>query len=116
MSIAQGAIGIYAYYKPFIENHIYAAPNKLFDAMLLGTPLIINAECKVSQFVIEQGFGRASLYEDVESLAKSITFLSNPSDDFLNDCLNAKELFREKYSWAVMEEQWKQFLYRAIEK
>ena len=44
-------------YKPISMNNIYASPNKIFDAIQIETPIIINAEAIVSKFVRDNGIG-----------------------------------------------------------
>ena len=44
-------------YSPHSDNNINASPNKIYDAIQTGTPVIINAEVKVSTFVVQQELG-----------------------------------------------------------
>lgn len=44
-------------YAPFNENNINASPNKVYDAIQTETPLIINAEVKISKWVKQKGIG-----------------------------------------------------------
>lgn len=44
-------------YAPINENNINASPNKIYDAIHTGTPLIMNREVTVSAFVSEHGLG-----------------------------------------------------------
>lgn len=44
-------------YAPINENNINASPNKVYDAIQTATPLIINAEVKVSDWVKRKGIG-----------------------------------------------------------
>src|SRR5690606_42137033 len=38
-------------YRPVNENNVYASPNKIFDAIQAGIPLIINREVNVAEWV-----------------------------------------------------------------
>ena len=44
-------------YAPINENNINASPNKVYDAIQTQTPLIMNAEVKVSEWVLDKGIG-----------------------------------------------------------
>ena len=44
-------------YSPDVPNNIHASPNKIYDAALIGMPVIINAEVNASEFVQSQGLG-----------------------------------------------------------
>ena len=44
-------------YEPNNRNNIYASPNKIYDAIQLETPVIINSEIKASSFVTKHNLG-----------------------------------------------------------
>lgn len=44
-------------YSPDVPNNIHASPNKIYDGMLLGLPVIINAEVLVSKLVEQFSLG-----------------------------------------------------------
>jgi len=44
-------------YSPDVPNNIHASPNKIYDAALLGVPVIINAEVRASALVRAEGLG-----------------------------------------------------------
>ena len=54
---AERADYILCVYAPLNTNNINASPNKVFDAILIDTPLIINKEVKLSQWVIANNLG-----------------------------------------------------------
>lgn len=56
-------------------NDIYASPNKVYDALCVGRPLIINQEARPSRWVTEQGVGLACRYGDVAALAVLVASL-----------------------------------------
>jgi hypothetical protein len=53
----QKADYILCVYAPINQNNINASPNKVYDAIQTKTPLIINAEVKVSEWVKNNGLG-----------------------------------------------------------
>lgn len=106
MEIAASATAMFAHYKPFVENHIYAAPNKLFDAMMVGIPLLINSECLVSDFAKKTGFGMPTRFGNVEELERAIEAVYAPKEQLIAACEHARVLFETQYSWQHMEERW----------
>lgn len=49
--------GIFSLYDPTIEINRLAASNKLYDAMMLGIPVIVNKEIEAAQFVKKHNIG-----------------------------------------------------------
>ena len=106
MEIAAAATAMFAHYKPFVENHVYAAPNKLFDAMMVGIPLLINSECLVSKFAQKSGFGIPTRFGDAEELERALKVVYAPDEQLTAGCKQAQVLFETQYSWQHMEERW----------
>ncbi|MDJ1484959.1 hypothetical protein QNI16_30950 [Cytophagaceae bacterium YF14B1] len=57
MQVASQCDYILSLYEPVNENNINASPNKIYDAIQAGTPVIINQEVKISSFVKEHNLG-----------------------------------------------------------
>lgn len=55
--IAKQCDYILCLYEPSIINNIYASPNKIYDGIQTGIPVIINQEVLVSAFVREKNLG-----------------------------------------------------------
>jgi len=91
---ATAADYILCVYKPINENNINASPNKVFDAIQIKTPLIINSEVKVSQFVKEHGIGMVISSYDVADYGEFYQDLISNREDYQWDTQLA-----EKYSW-----------------
>ena len=58
-----------AMYAPISRNQILASPNKIYDAISVGRPVIINSEAVVSKWVTSHDVGFACPYEDFNALA-----------------------------------------------
>lgn len=85
-------------YEPSNQNNINASPNKIYDAMQTRTPVIINSEVKVSQFVIDEKIGVVlpSFYDfDTENFCHE---LQNKKGSF-----EFKDENTYKYSWESIE-------------
>lgn len=81
-------------YAPVNQNNINASPNKIFDAIQIRTPLIINSEVKVSQFVKQYKIGMVIPAYEITDFTK-----------LYHDLLNGREAYNwdpklaDKYSW-----------------
>ena len=95
---------LFATYNPIIKNHKYSAPNKVYEAMALGKPIIVCKNTGIDELVIKNNTGYAIDYnaeEFVEILnkyKKDRKLLKKISD-------NAKKMYKEKYSWNLMEKK-----------
>ena len=81
-------------YEPNNINNINASPNKIYDAIQVETPVIINGEVKVSQFVSDNELG--IVIPDFYNI-NSTTFyerLKNNKDKF-----TFSDELKEKYTW-----------------
>jgi hypothetical protein len=112
LRIAKACSAIFAHYKPFIQNHIYAAPNKLYDAMLVGIPLLINSECKISAFAQVRGFGLSTPFGDVEALHHTLIRLQHTDAELQRSCAAAQQEFKEVYAWQAMQKRWAEVFFR----
>lgn len=83
---------IFASYSKTNKNHIYAAPNKFYEAMLLGKPIITNDGTILSKKVLDKDIGYVLNEKefDLEKLVLNI-------DTFKIKGNNAKKLWREQY-------------------
>lgn len=90
-----------AIYDPSIENHIYAAPNKFYEALMLGKPLIMikgtgmSAEIETNDIGVLIDYSSIGFEKGVESLIKR-------KDEWPKMSKKMKELYKNKYSWSTM--------------
>lgn len=94
--------GIFSLYDPSLEINRLAASNKVYDAMMLGIPVITNPEVTNSKFIKEHNVGIIVNYKCDETwniLAKS---------DFLNLARNigkcGRDLYLKEYKFENMVE------------
>ncbi|MCG8326125.1 MAG: glycosyltransferase [Chitinophagales bacterium] len=90
--------GIYSLYDASIEINKKAASNKLYDAMMLGIPVIVNREIEASEFVEAHntGFIVSYSYDDSwHALNKQIRDINLIKDKGLN----GRKLFQKKYNF-----------------
>lgn len=100
MRLASECDYILSVYEPINDNNLNASPNKIYDAILAQTPVIINAEIKVSQFVAQNRLGLVleSYYEKAPSHLLQQLILQKRH--FVFD-----KLLRYKYTWEAIEEK-----------
>jgi glycosyltransferase involved in cell wall biosynthesis len=94
---------LFAFYDPKITNNRYASPNKLFEAMMCGKPIIVNTETSAAKIVEKENCGLVVPYGDIDAIKEAIIKLkNNPS---LRQKLgeNGRKAYEERYSWATME-------------
>jgi glycosyltransferase involved in cell wall biosynthesis len=94
---------VFCYYAPIHEYMINASPNKVFDAMAVGRPVIINEEVRLAAWATAEGIGVTVPYRDVTALRKVIENLANARGDLRDRALRARVLFKARYNWTMME-------------
>jgi glycosyltransferase involved in cell wall biosynthesis len=90
-----------ALYEPHLLWNNITLPNKHFEAMMCGVPLITNV---ASKLVNEVGFGIIVKYDDIEQIRQAIISLR---DNGLRQKLgsNGRKAYLEKYNWSKMEQK-----------
>ena len=94
---------LFATYDPTIENHRYSSPNKIFEAMMLGKPVIVARNTNMDRIVEEAHCGIVVEYGDVNGLEKALLALSvNP--ELRNELgRNGRLAYQQKFSWTIMK-------------
>ena len=85
---------VYAMYCKTNPNNIYAAPNKFYEALLLGKPLITTKGTIVEKKVEDNNIGWA-IEEDIEELRKLVNHLNK--EDIKEKGKNALTLWENKF-------------------
>ena len=93
---------IFAFYDPVNRNNVMASPNKLYDAMCIGRPIIINSEALVSSWVQEKDIGYSCGYHDLSGLKKIVEKLDN-TKNMKKFSSTSRNLFEQGYSWKIAE-------------
>jgi len=95
---AEYADYILCVYKPVNENNINASPNKVYDAIQTGTPVIINSEVRISRFVEENKIGIViPAYAEI-----NYPDLYKQMKEKQNSFIFNREM-KQKYSWEKIE-------------
>ncbi len=95
---------LFATYDPSIQNHKYSAPNKVYEAMALGKPIIVCKDTGIDKLVTENNTGYAIEY-NAKAFVEGIELLVSNSENLENIKLNAQKLYKEQFSWKTMEQR-----------
>lgn len=95
LSIMSHSDLIYAMYCKIIRNHYYAAPNKFYEPMMLGKPLLTTKDIIIGGKVEKLGFGYTigESYQELVDFVKSID-----KEDLKRKGGKAHQLWLQKYS------------------
>ena len=96
-----------AIYDPRIENHRYAAPNKFYEALMLGKPLIMVKNTGMDSYVSQYNIGYV-LDSDVSNFRENFRLAL---DDIVSKTIPElgkisqveEQIYLEKFSWSEME-------------
>lgn len=92
-----------ALYDPGIPNNVYASPNKLFEAMASGIPIIVNENTSMANIVQKENCGVVIPYGDKESLIGAISCLKDNEGLRKRLGYNGRKAYENKYNWKIME-------------
>lgn len=103
IELSAAADVLLATYDPAIPNHRYSSPNKLFEAMMLGKPIVVARGTNMDKVVDKWKIGQVVDYGDASSLEKALETL-HKSDMLRNEMgSRARQAYETKYSWKQME-------------
>ena len=93
-----------AIYDPSVPNHFYAAPNKFYESLMLGKPLIMIKNTGMSEIVFQYKIGEIIDYNKL-SLEKGLKNLVNRKNEWQEIKKIENELYEKKYSWEIMSKR-----------
>ena len=94
-----------ALYDPLVPNYRYASPNKLFEAMMCGKPIIVTADTLMAERVLRHACGIVVKHDDVESVREAIQCLNN--EPAFSELLgkNGRKAYLRFYNWSAMKKR-----------
>lgn len=101
----QRADAVVAFYDPALPNTPFASPNKLFEGMMTGKPIITNSECGASRIVEREDCGVIVAYGDKAQIKEAIASLRDCPDWRRRLGANARRAYEREYGWAIMEQR-----------
>jgi glycosyltransferase involved in cell wall biosynthesis len=93
---------IVAFYEPESFWNNMPLPNKLFEAMMCGRPIITNV---AHEIVIETGCGIIVEYDNIKQIKEAIITLRDNSSLRKRLGANGRKGYLEKYNWSIMEQR-----------
>ena len=91
-----------AIYEPTIRNHRLCAPNKFYEALALGKPVIVCKGTGIDKIVENNNIGICIDY-DAEQFYGALRKLITSPDERREMGIRARKLYDEKYSWEKMK-------------
>lgn len=104
LQLENGCDILTAVYNPQIPNHRYAAPNKFYEALMLGKPVIMAKGTGMADIIENNHFGAVCAYSK-DSFGKALKEVSAELNNFEEKSKKMKELYRTEYSWDIMEKR-----------
>lgn len=91
-----------AIYDPNFDNHYFAAPNKFYEALMLGKPLIMVKNTGMAEIVERYDVGVVIPYSK-EGLKQGIEQLVARQYEWARMSGKMKEIYSNQFSWGEME-------------
>lgn len=93
-----------ANYDPSVPNHVFAAPNKFYEALYLGKPLVMTKGTGMSNIVTEDDLGVTIEYSK-DGLEAGLRCLVERKKEWalMKERMNKK--YRNEYSWNEMKKR-----------
>lgn len=101
---AQNSFAGLVLFKP-VANHINAQPNKLFEYMAQGLPIIGSDFPLWREIVTENHCGLLVDPEKAEEISKAILWLESHPDEANKMGENGKKMVLKKYNWSIEEKK-----------
>ncbi len=94
-----------ALYDPAVPNNRLAAPNKVYEAMMLSKPVLVSGGVAIADLVESLGCGKVVPYGDRGAITKALEgFMLSPA---ACDAMGAqgRAAFESRYNWRLMEDR-----------
>jgi len=103
LRLSQAADVLFATYDPTIPNHRYSSPNKVFEAMMLGKPVIVARNTNMDHIIRQEDCGIIIEYGNLNELETAITLFENDPGLRLRLGENGRRAYQTTYSWINMQ-------------
>ncbi|MDH4366662.1 MAG: glycosyltransferase family 4 protein [Dehalococcoidia bacterium] len=97
------AHALFAIYDPADHNVRFASPNKLFEAMMCGKPIIVSDGTYMTNVVKKENCGLVVPYGDINEIREAILKLENSPEMAQGLGRNGRRAYENRYSWRIME-------------
>lgn len=93
-----------AIYDPSVENNRFAAPNKFYESLMLGKPLLMVEGTGMSNVVAQNDIGEIIQF-DKDSFRIGLQNLIDRRNEWGRMSSRMKELYDKQYNWSIMRER-----------
>ena len=101
LDIERGAKVLSAIYKPTIRNHQLCAPNKFYEALALGKPVIVCKGTGIDKVVEREKIGVVIPYS-ANAFFDALSTLLESEDSIREMGMRARKLYEKSFRWSVM--------------
>ncbi|MBM3143768.1 MAG: glycosyltransferase family 4 protein [Chloroflexi bacterium] len=105
LALTNAADAVLALYEPALPNHRYASPNKMFEAMMLGKPVIVAANTNIDRIVSQENCGLVVTYGDLAELGQALERLQKNVSFRSEMGANGRRAYESRYNWSNMQER-----------
>lgn len=97
---------LFATYDPRVPNHRYSSANKLFEAMMLGKPIVVARSTGMDRIVEKHELGFVVPYGDHKALDLACSEVASWNEAMRSDFgRHARSIYEQFYKWSLMEER-----------
>ena len=96
---------LFIFADPNFLNFKHATPNKLFEAMMCGRPIIVSEGTPMSEIVKNEDCGIVVPYGDVPAIRDAVRMLKNDPDLRNRLGQNGRRAYQTRYTWKIMEKR-----------
>lgn len=104
LSLEKDCDVLLAIYDPSIENHRFAAPNKFYESLMLGKPVIMVRDTGMSDVIERNNIGVLIDYSE-EGFGKGLFELIDKKSDWGRMKSDMQRLYMEEYEWTIMSDR-----------
>ena len=91
-----------AIYNPERRNHQFAAPNKFYESLMQGKPIIMAKNTGFDEIIGENRIGCVIDYSE-DGLRKGMEYLISQKDQWGEMGRRSRALYDQRYDWKIME-------------
>lgn len=95
---------ISAIYNPTLRNHQLCAPNKFYEALALGKPVIVCGGTGIDKIVLAENIGCVINY-DVSEFYKALDYLTTHVEIRKEMGQRARKIYESEYRWSLMKKK-----------
>lgn len=96
---------IFALYDPSLPKNRFANPNKFFEGLMAGRPILASENTPPGAVTAEVGCGVTIPYGDVEAARRALALLHDDGATYRRMAEAARKAYESTYNWPAMEKR-----------